>query len=150
MAIKNANTIAYTGVFFDRESLYPLVAEKIGKQRLQQNIAYPHVTFRYMPQINCDEFFGEKVEFRIVGYGNNGLNEGLCIEWVSGPPELRQLFDEIIKPHITLSVSANSGAVKTRYLDFRPIEPFNITGVFGGYSKNIKHILPLRVLERSY
>ena len=89
-----------------------------------------------MPQIIQEELFGEKAEFKVVGYGNDGLNEGLLVEWQAGAPRLKQLFDEIQIPHITLSYAENGSAVNTRYLDFKPIIPFDISGVFGGFSKS--------------
>lgn len=126
--------IAYTGVFFEKESFYTLVSERVSSSRLHQNVLHPHVTFQYMPQIVPEALFGEKAEFRVIGYGNDGQNEGLLIEWLSGAPQLKQLYDEIKIPHITLSYAEYGNPVNTRYLDFKPITPFDISGVFGGFS----------------
>ncbi len=127
--------VQYTGVFFERTPFFALVSEKIGTIRLHQDVFYPHITFQYMPKIIQKELFGEEAEFRVVGYGNDGLNEGLCVEWLSGSIRVKQLFDEIKIPHITLSYTEYGSAVNSRYLDFKPITPFNICGVFGGFTK---------------
>ena len=70
--------------------------------------------------------------FTVVGYGNDGLNEGLLVDWKDGDAELRELFDQIKVPHITLSRGEYSESLNTRYLEFKPVEPFVIEGVFGG------------------
>ncbi len=128
--------VEYTGVFLDRAPFYALVSEKVGVNRLHQDVLRPHVTFQYMPQIVQEELFGEKAEFKAVGYGNDGLNEGLLVEWLSGSPQVKRLFDEIPIPHITLSYAEHGSAVNTRYLDFKPIVPFSVGGVFGGFVRN--------------
>ena len=137
---QQSDFVAYTGVFFEREPLYTLVSEKFGISRLRQDVLHPHVTFQYMPQVIREELFGETAEFKVVGYGNDKLNEGLLVEWISGSPQVKWLFDEIPIPHITLSYAENGSAVNTRYLDFKPITPFNISGVFGGFSKNSSNL----------
>lgn len=38
-------------------------------------------------------------------------------------------------PHITLSVAAGARSVDTGRLDFSPIEPFAVQGVFGGFCR---------------
>ncbi len=128
--------IAYTGVFFEKESFYALVSEKLSGSRLHQDVLHPHVTFQYMPQIVPEELFEEKAEFKVVGYGNDGQNEGLLVEWLTGAPQLKQLYDEIKIPHITVSYAEYGSPVNTRYLDFKPITSFDISGVFGGFSKS--------------
>ena len=132
----NKDPVVYTGVFFDRASLYDLVSGYFGDSRLYRDVLYPHITFQYAPQTVHEDLFGEKAGFRVVGYGNNGQNEGLFVEWLSGSSGLKQLFDEIQVPHITLSYAENGRAVNTRYLDFEPVTPFNISGVFGGFLKS--------------
>lgn len=128
--------IEYTGVFLEGASLYALVSEKIGDLRLHQNVLSPHITFQYMPQMIRDDLFGEKAEFRVVGYGKDELNEGLLVEWQSGSLALKKEFARICIPHITLSFSDYGHAVNTRYLDFKPIVPFTISGTFGGFTKS--------------
>lgn len=134
LTARNKIDVAYTGVFFEKESFYTLVSEKLSGSRLHQDVLYPHVTFQYMPLIIPEDLFEEKAEFKVVGYGNDGLNEGLLVEWQAGAPQLKQLYDEIKIPHITLSYAEDGSAVNTRYLDFKPIIPFDISGVFGGFS----------------
>ncbi len=132
----SSDFVEYTGVFLERASLYALVSEKFGDGRLHHDVLYPHITFQYMPQMIQDELFGEKAEFSVVGYGKDELNEGLLVKWKSGPPALKKEFAQICIPHITLSFSEYGYAVNTRYLDFRPIAPFMISGYFGGFTKN--------------
>lgn len=135
-ARSSADFVEYTGVFLERESLYTLVSKKFGDSRLHQGVLYPHITFQYMPQTIRYDLFGEKAEFSVIGYGKDELNEGLLVEWQSGSLALKKEFAQICIPHITLSFSEYGHAVNTRYLDFRPIAPFTISGIFGGFTKN--------------
>lgn len=70
----------------------------------------------------------------VIGYGADDDNEGLLVRLKSANPKLQKKFEEIEKPHITLSISQKGKAVNTRFLDFKPIEkPFSFTMIYGGY-----------------
>ncbi len=127
-----SNKLRYVGVFFDRDEVYGRAAARFGDNRLPRTAQYPHVTFLFAPPGVYKYLFGRKAMFTVVGYGNDGLNEGLLVDWKDGDAELRELFDQIKVPHITLSRGEYSESLNTRYLEFEPVEPFVIEGVFGG------------------
>lgn len=124
----------YIGVFVSQEGIYAKVVG-IGK-RLAKLIKYPHVTFKYRPDAVDESVFGEEVKIKIVGYGNDGENEGLKVELFTENPKLLSAIKEIEIPHITLSISNQGKAVNTRFLSFKDIEPFVIVGKYGGYLKD--------------
>ena len=127
-----ADEIEYTGVFFDRQSIYEIIDSlKIG-ERLSRTVEHPHVTFAYGKQFVCNEFFGQEAVFDIVGYANDGLNEGFKVELVGGTPFINRGYKGISIPHITLSTSEFGKAVNTRYLDFKTISPIRLSGEYGG------------------
>jgi len=121
----------YIGWFVDRRELMRLAPGR--EKRLQRIIRAPHVTYRYRPDSVDLTLFGRSITLEAVGYGNNGENEGLQVRLVSADPQMQAMFAEIGRPHITLSVSRQGEPVNTAYLTFEPIEPFTITGTFGGY-----------------
>ena len=124
----------YTGVFFDKEELLKKV-EALGEERLERVISDPHVTFQFRPETVATSLFGEKVTVKVIGYGNNGKNEGLLVEVFSDNNLLSAMAKEILVPHITLSVSADGKPVNTWSLCFREMrEPFIIKGVFGAFT----------------
>ena len=122
----------YIGCFISPSSLEAAIAG-LGV-RLSKPIACPHITFAYMPKTVDTSLFGERVIFRAVGYGRDEENEGLLVEPLCVPARLKTLADEIDVPHITLSVSDSGEPVNTRYLQFTPIEPFELEGTFGGFT----------------
>ena len=123
--------ILYIGCFFDPEKLEKALA---GCQRtpLSQKIEVPHVTFAFRPETVPAELFGTAVTVRAVGYGNDGANEALAVEFLAVPEGLEALASRIPVPHITLSVSKTGKPVNSRYLTFTPMEPITLTGRFGG------------------
>lgn len=120
--------IIYTGVFF----------KEFKKCELSRKIKTPHVTFEYMPKVVDETLFGKQVTFRVVGYACNKENEGYFVEFVDGPKEIKEQFEKIAVPHITLSVGQGGRPVNTRYLKFQPIKPFEVKGIFGGFQGNKK------------
>lgn len=129
--------IKYIGCFFEFEGLQKQL-ESYPRTPLKRVVEHPHVTFAYKPQQVPKELFGTKVEFRVVGYGCNGQNEGLKVEFVDPPRELLPLIRAIPVPHITLSVAERGEAVNSSQLEFTPITPFTLTGVFGGMDMDKK------------
>lgn len=102
---------------------------------LERNIPAPHVTFAYKPQEADESLFGKIVRITVVGYGNNGENEGVKVELSASDPVLQGMIEKLEVPHITIAVSAEGEPVNTRYLEFRAIEPFELLGRYGGYTK---------------
>lgn len=123
--------IEYLGCFFD-----PYVVQSIPvndrQGPLHRTIAVPHVTFSYNPSEVPGEWFGATVTVKVVGYGCDGKNEALLVELVELPPALQDLASKIQTPHITLSVAKLAKPFDSRYLVFTPIEPYILTGSFGG------------------
>lgn len=122
----------YIGCFFDFDELQAAVAP-IAPRRLERPISAPHVTFVYHPERVDTRLFGREVTVRVTGYGNDGRNEGLQVEVLTQDPILREMALHIPTPHITLSVSRRGRPVDTAGLAFSPVEPFSLTGRFGGY-----------------
>ena len=125
----------YVGCFFEWSDLEKAL-ENIEHDHLWRKITFPHITFAYMPEFVDEELFGEKILVRIIGYGNDGENEGVKVEVVSGIPKLKEAFEQIEAPHITLSVSETGKPVNTRYLNYVPAEPVELTGIYGGYDED--------------
>jgi len=125
--------IVYTGVFFNLSELFNKFNANIGEPRLARIIENPHVTFAYQPKEINPALFGELVTFRVIGYANDGKNQGLQVELVDAAQSVREEYYKIETPHITVSIGEGCRAVNTAHLDFRPIEnPFTISGFFGG------------------
>jgi len=124
----------YIGAFVNKKELLK-VAETVSKNRLQRVIDNPHVTFKFKPQSVDKTLFGETVEITIIGYANDGKNEGFKVSVASNNPELSKMIEAIPTPHITISVSENGKPVDTGFLNFKNIRhPIKITGTFGGFT----------------
>ncbi len=120
----------YIGCFVSSQELF----EKVDGLRwdpLERTIETPHVTFAYQPQQVDDALFGALVDITINGYGNDGYNEGVRVTLTSANPTVMALYEEIAVPHITLSVSWDGRPADTQFLDFEPVEPVHIQGIFG-------------------
>lgn len=125
----------YTGIFFDKEELLSKVKTAFENKRLERVIADPHVTFAFRPKTVDTSLFGEKVIVEVVGYGNDGKNEGLFVSLHARNHTVAEMAKEIAVPHITISVSADGKPVDTGKLSFEPIPvPFIIEGVFGAFT----------------
>jgi hypothetical protein len=127
------NTVVYEGFFIE----CPL------KSSLEKDIADKHITTEFRPVKSHPELYGTKATFRIIGYGNDGTNEGYKVSLLSvcAPKEqeeqLRAIYDKVKVPHITLSVSANGKPVNTGKLDFSlPCEKKVVEAVFDGFFGN--------------
>ena len=125
-----ADTIKYTGCFFDPQ-LLDRHLESCDRKQLRKTIANPHVTFSYRPREVPAMLFGQKVTVKATGYACDGENEALLVEFVNLPEILKVYTEEIAIPHITLSISESAKAVNSYKLDFKPIRPFTLDGVFG-------------------
>ena len=126
-----SRSFVYIGCFFPRDAVL-LHAARIAPRRLDRIIQHPHVTFVYAPEQVDTSLFGLPVQAQVVGYGNDGRNEGFRVLLTARSPALCRLADAIEQPHITLSVAAGGHSVDTGRLTFSPIEPFLLEGRFGG------------------
>ena len=122
----------YVGCFFDYNELSEIVKD-IRQNILENEKTTPHVTFEYNPSSVDTTLFGEKIIVSIIGYGNDGVNEGVRVTLSCDNEKINNMIEKIAVPHITLSVSANGKAVNTRFLSFKPIDALCIIGYFGGY-----------------
>ena len=122
----------YIGCFLQREELFARV-DAISREHLFRMLPAPHATFVFCPDQVDESLFGEKIRVRATGYGNNGANEGLEVKLYSTNRTIAEMIDRIEIPHITLSVGKGAKPYDTRFLEFHPIEPFELEGVFGGY-----------------
>lgn len=122
----------YVGCFFDYDELFEKV-KNIRKNPLKNTKTKPHITFKYAPIDVFPELFGEELEVEIIGYGNDGDNEGVCVIATSKNNVLTQMIQDIQIPHITLAVSDNGLAVNTKNLVFHSIIPIKITGKYDGH-----------------
>lgn len=122
----------YVGCFLDcdilKRSVDPLRIDPLKNNKLNS-----HVTFEYLPDHVFTELFGTAITVTIIGYGNDGENEGLQVTLTSDNDQINEMIQNIPVPHITLAVSDGGYAVNTRYLHFSPIEPITIVGHYGGH-----------------
>lgn len=102
----NLKDVVYVGIF----------TEHINGT-LNKDIPNQHITLAYRPD---EEIFqellkhlGEKCEISVLGYGNDGMNEGLEVEISEDIP-----YFGASQKHITLSIDKASSPVKTGLIDF--------------------------------
>lgn len=125
----------YVGCFFDYEELSEKV-KGIRQNPLECEKMKPHVTFEYAPSSVDTTLFGEEVFVTIIGYGNNGENEGVQVVLSCKNQQLKTIAQKIEVPHITLSVSSTGKAVNTKCLKFEKVEPLSIVGYYGGHTES--------------
>lgn len=102
---------------------------------LENDIQEPHITFAYKPQEVNQSLFGKTVKIKIIGYGNDGVNEGVKVDLSSSNPILQFMIEKLETPHITIAISNEGKPVNTKNLKFEKIEPIELIGKFGGYAK---------------
>lgn len=133
--------VSYEGIFFDKETvefIHSLEGKKL--KRVNDEI---HCTFKYHPKDSeiFNEIVGEYFEVYLVGYGNDGKNSGFKVEL---PERLQEYYinydeencDKLKVPHITASLGCDASAVKTKNLDFIPLQkPVKLVGRFGYWIK---------------
>lgn len=124
----------YVGCFVEFEDFQSAI-KCIREDPLENDIQYPHITFAYEPKEVDESLFGEKIYIKIVGYGNNGLNEGLKVCLKTDNPTIQSMIDHIEVPHITIAVSNEGRPVNTKGLVFENIDPIEMEGEYGGYAK---------------
>ena len=67
-----------------------------------------------------------------MGYENDGENEGLKVQLNSSEPRVQSMIDGLSLPHMTIAVSDDGKPVNTMRLNFKEIEPIELTGKYGG------------------
>lgn len=122
----------YVGCFVDPGE-FRSVIRHIRREPLEEDIRHPHVTFAYRPEQVDRSLFGERIRIIVVGYGNDGQNEGLKVRLRTGNPAIQSMIDQIEVPHITIAVSGGE-PVNTRYLSFHEISPIELEGKYGGHT----------------
>lgn len=127
------NKYRYIGLFVSQQEVLRCVSPMKG-ERLSRVIEHPHITLAYMPVDAHESLFGQTAEITLTGYSNDGMNEGFLVEASSECDELNAMIKKVRIPHITVSVSEDSEAVDTAFLNFEPIEPVKINGIFGGFT----------------
>ena len=132
----------YTGVFFDFEEFRRKINYYITQRRLDKVIENPHVTFTFKPSSVNARMFGRSAVFRVIGYAEDGENQGIEVEWARLSREFLDEYNTIENPHITISISNNGKAVNTGKLKFEKInEPFIIEGKYGAFTDKGEVIL---------
>lgn len=127
------HSYAYLGCFFTACDFQNKV-RSIRRNPLERDIQAPHVTFAYRPQKVDESLFGKNIHITVIGYGNDGENEGVKVRLYASDPVLQSMIEKIEVPHITIAVSSTGKPVNTRYLEFEEIEPFDLVGNYGGYT----------------
>lgn len=140
---KNDDNPVYYGVFFnDTDKFFNYVREQLSSQGitnepLNEQTLHPHITFGFKQK--PDDAFNElnKINgIKVIGYGNDGKNEGISCEL---PDKFKSLYHGADVIHITLSKTHDSKAIDTAYIDYKPLaKPFYISGRAGAYYNN-KH-----------
>lgn len=110
----NINDVIYVGIFIDHI-----------QGTLSKDIPNQHITLSFRPdEQNFNDFLehiGETCEISVIGYDNDGKNEGLLVDFPDNIP-----YYGAKKKHITLSTSDGSFPVKTGFLTFDKKIPSNI------------------------
>jgi hypothetical protein len=122
--------IKYIGVFFDSNDL--------PKGKLEKDVLDKHITLKYHPTTIEVEMFknllGKEVTVSIIGYGNDGNNEGFFVEILT--KNIPYLGAD--RPHITLSVSAVGNAVNTAFVPLSAAAYGKVTGRIGFFANDGK------------
>ncbi len=150
----------YCGWFFDRaeieEDLEQVKEQMKGIEEarmrgngflsdLQIPVGKPHVTDRYKPRKVRESLFGRAAEFEIIGYGNDGKNQGFLVKMTDPSREMQKICRKVRLPHITLSLAEDAEAVHTARIDFVSLpHPIRIRGVYGAYTKEDDKVWLLR------
>lgn len=114
--------VIYTGAF--------LLNELHGK--LKNIVENQHITFVPPGVPKTLPVIGAYYDFKVIGYANDGQNEGVLVEL---PDELKEYYHNQNPPHITLSLADGAKAVNTGKLNFESFPvPFNVKVQFGEFT----------------
>lgn len=130
-ANETQDTVHYEGIFVSQEAVNAALDAYGISDRLDREIAMPHVTCAYKPTDPRYDLVGKPVELQIVGYGNDGKNEGFLVDVSDKDADIHEMSLYNDQPHITISVAQGARPVDTVRLDFEPIEPIILRGVYG-------------------
>ena len=103
---------------------------------LYKVVPFQHVTFGFKTEYP-EEVRGKIADIKVVGYGNNGLNEAYLVEL---PEWTKQYYRGSSKPHVTLSTSIGAKPVDSWKLDFKKVKPFMLEGMFGYFDEEGVHL----------
>ena len=103
----------------------------LGDKRLNSVVDSPHVTLAFLPDVICERSIGTEVLWNVVGYGNDGQNEGVLVELAQAPDELLNEITLRREHHVTLSLANGAHAKDTAGLKFSPVKPLKIKTVYG-------------------
>lgn len=103
---------------------------------LSNVVKFQHITFGFKvkPPVGLNGRWGRIAETTIIGYGNDGENEGYKIElhgW-------KKFYRSNATPHITISVSENGKPVNTGKIKFDKCEEIDYTGRWGWFGSDGK------------
>lgn len=129
------HSFKYIGSFVDFKQFHTCI-DGIRRHPLEKTIECPHVTFAYRPETVDRDLFGTEIAITILGYGNDGENEGVLVRLDTENDRLQEMIKQIDVPHITIAISRDGKAVNTRNLRFQAIPPITITGIMGGYQED--------------
>ena len=136
------NKYRYAGFFVSRNEVARAAETVAPGQRLEKMIKDPPVTLEYRPAYVDESLFGLQIKVHVVGYGNDGDNEGFKVE-LELPEDfpLAEQAARIPVPHITVSLAPGAAAVDTCTLPFETCKGFTFTAVYGAIDKeNQKHL----------
>lgn len=123
----------YIGWFVDFQELHGVI-DSIRINPLDCDIEFPHITAKFSPEEVEISAFGKRIDVIANGYGNDGENEGILVSIETEDKKMKELFDNIQTPHITIAVSESGRPVNTKNLVFSEIAPIRFTATFGGYN----------------
>jgi hypothetical protein len=122
--------VVYKAAFIDNQSS-ALLKQYEGDKHLQKKVDNQHITFEFGPsQAFPQEVMDREFDFKVVAFGNDGMNSGFVVEL---PEELEEYYSGQGVVHITTSIHPDAKPINTATLDFEDIEPFVIRGKLGYY-----------------
>lgn len=106
--------------------------------KLDRVVIFQHITFGFKTEFP-EELQGKLInDVRVIGYANDGKNEAYSVqipEWL-----MKKYYNGASVPHITLSTGRFCKPVDSCKLNFQPITPFSIEGMFGYFDEEGIHL----------
>jgi hypothetical protein len=117
--MKTLTNVIYFGLFFETSDL--------PTPTLKRVVHNPHITFEFKPTTLPEEIIFEIFSVKVIGYGNDGQNEGLLIEL---PSDLKKYYKGQSVVHITLSTDKKGKPVDTGKIPYKLFpNSFEVEGV---------------------
>lgn len=104
---------------------------------LTRDVKHQHVTFAFKPHCIPSHLFGTQCNVTVIGYANDGENEGYLVEI---PNALKTFYENDAPPHITISISETGKPVNTGKLHFKPCARRTIQCVIGGFTSDHTYV----------